>query len=42
MWGLTGGAVLKGIFGSKEAAEFLDSEEGQEWISKLALDDEVS
>lgn len=37
MIGLTGGAVLKGIFGSKEAADaFLATEEGQELVSKLA------
>lgn len=36
MIGLTGGSVLKGIFGSKEAAdEFLASKEGEEFASEL-------
>jgi hypothetical protein len=41
MIGLTGGSILKGVFGSKEAADvFLNSPDGEEFISKLALDDE--
>lgn len=39
MIGLTIGSVFKGMFGSKEAAdEFLSTEEGQAFVSKLASD----
>jgi len=38
MIGLTVGAIAKGMFGSKEAAdEFLASPEGQEFASKMAV-----
>ena len=40
MIGLTGGSVFKGIFGSKEGQEFLNSDEGLEFVSKLALNDD--
>jgi len=40
MIGLTAGAIAKGIFGSKEAAdEFLATEEGKDFASKFETRD---
>lgn len=40
MAGLTGGSLLKGIFDSKEGQDFLSSDEGLDFVSKLAANDE--